>query len=136
VGKSPPSRPSNVVPSAVFLWAPATPFPASKLGDWVNCWFDQNGKAIRCRVTNQDGRVRYEGVFRSYPDSSVVVDRSFPIDASATGDRFKWLYVKDDYVPIIHLRGGSILIPAEEYERGKEEVEKQIRSQQVKPVAN
>jgi hypothetical protein len=121
----PPQRPSTVAPNAVFIFAPAKGFilPLPKKGDWLNCWLDREHNGNRCRMSDTDGRVEYEGVFAPSEGSGPLPDGDLQIDAQGTGTRMQWVLFRERIIPIIHLRDGTILIPAEASEAAKKMLE-------------
>lgn len=65
----PPKPPSRVSRNAVFLWAGHLGLPAPKHGTWLECWTDTSD-VNKCRLTNMDGTVAYEGVY--LPDKGIT----------------------------------------------------------------
>jgi len=120
-GSAPPKRPRNVTPDAVFISAPSVGWiwPLPKHGDWLNCWFDGSDNMNRCRMSDVDGNSEYEGSFLRYTGSGPLSGQDLQIDTKATGTRLQWLYSGQQLFPIIHLRNGIILLPAEAFEEGK-----------------
>jgi hypothetical protein len=121
----PPKRPSTVPPEAVFVFAPPKGeiLPLPKNGDWLNCWLDREQNVNRCRMSDEDGILEYEGVFSPSQGSSVMPNSELKIDVKRTGTRMQWVIFGDQIMPIIHLRGGTILIPAEASEPAKQHLE-------------
>jgi hypothetical protein len=127
----PPKRPSTVSPEAVFVFAPfkGDVVPVPKKGDWLNCWLDSEHNLNRCRMSDADGILEYEGVFSPSQGSSPVPDIELKIDIKRTGTRMQWVYFRDQIMPIIHLIGGTILIPTEASEPAKQTLEWQREHQ-------
>jgi hypothetical protein len=117
----PPNRPRNIAPDAVFVYVPpvGSPFPLPKRGDWLNCWFDQDQNADRCRMSNMDGSLEYEGVFLPSEETAPVPASDLQIDMRITPNRLAWVYFREQTIPIIKLRNGVMLLPAEAYDEGK-----------------
>jgi hypothetical protein len=130
----PPPRPATVPPNAVYFLGLATPFPASKNGDWVTCWFDSGQKVDRCRVMFTDGRLRYEGIYRPYRarapfvgselsiDSKQMSRSHMPIEVQASSSESSEPGVKG--VPLVYLLNGDVLIPENNYAVGKEQLDR------------
>jgi len=132
----PPKRPASVPATAGYCGGLATTFPGSKRGEWVNCWFDSEQNADRCRVTFVNGRLLYEGVYLPYqrqtpiPQGELLIDsmtmnraqEQVEVDASSGESSEPGLQV----VPLVYLRNGEVLIPAKAYEVGKKRLD-QIR---------
>jgi hypothetical protein len=121
----PPKRPGDVAADAVFIPSLPTPFPASKHGNWVSCWFDPAQNVDLCRVTDSDGHLRYEGAFIPYKGQVTVPGSDVIIDAEATNDNWfqKSVWVREELVPLVSLRNGQILIPKEAYQAGKKRLD-------------
>ena len=114
----PPKRPATVSRNAVFLFGlpVGAPFPIPKRGFWVDCWLDEDHSMNPCRAARADGAFIYEGPFVRLKDTGPVPRNELQIDTKAIGDL---VYFKGEAVPIVHLRDGVILIPAEESEEAK-----------------
>ncbi len=74
-------------------------------------------------MSDTNGRLEYEGVFSPSEGSSPVADGDLQIDVKGTGTRMQWVYFRDQMMPIIHLREGTILIPVEAYEVANQKLE-------------
>jgi hypothetical protein len=124
-GSIPPKRPKNVSPNAVFIFAPALGWiwPLPKRGDWLTCWFDRDHNVDRCRMSDTDGSLEYEGVFSPSGGSGAMPDGDLQIDVKGTDTRMQWVYFREQIMPIIHLRNGTILIAVEASEAAKQKLE-------------
>jgi hypothetical protein len=114
-----PFRPTGVPRNAVFLRAPATGgLGAVPRGEWLACW-ESNGEN-RCRFNGKDGATLFEGVFIPYRRKASVPSDQLKIDTSATKYADPDGFWTDNFflVPMIYLQNGSVLIPAQNYERG------------------
>jgi hypothetical protein len=115
-----PLRPTSVPRTAVFLRAPATGAPGPPRGEWLACW--ESSGANRCRLTTRDGTTKYEAVFVPYGRTGPVPADQLMIDATKTakskyadGDGF---WTTSALVPLVYLKDGEVLIPAEYYDKG------------------
>lgn len=130
----PPWRPTNVSRSAVFLFGapPNTapfPIPTSKKGTWVNCWLDTERDSDRCGAIDADGAPIYEGPYIRYEGGGPVPQNELVIDKRAHDNMD---YFRDVMVPIIHLRNGTILIPAEDADAARLQVSNWLQFNQQK----
>lgn len=117
----PPKRPSTVLPEAIFVFAPfkGDIVPLPKKGDWLDCWLDREHNVNRCRMLDIDGSLEYEGVFLPSEGSAPVSASDLQIDGRITPNRLAWVYFREQAIPIIKLRNGIMLLPAEAYDQGK-----------------
>jgi hypothetical protein len=130
----PPPRPVDVPTNAVYFVLSAVPFPASKSGDWITCWFDSGQKADRCRVMFTDGRLRYEGIYRPYRSKTPFVGSELSIDSKRMGKSHMPVEVQASsndssdpgvqFVPVVYLLNGDVLIPENNYAVGKEQLDR------------
>jgi hypothetical protein len=107
----------------------AVPFISEKRGDWVSCWFETSKNADFCRVVSFDGRLIFEGAYLPFPEQSPIHESELSIDAKKMNLAKEQVTVQatnpeapdpgPNSVPIVYLRDGSVLIPAESYEQGK-----------------
>jgi hypothetical protein len=111
-----PGRPRDVARDAVFLWAPAVGFPGGlpRRGDWLACW--EEAGHDRCKLSDRDGRTKYQGEFVRYGDRGAVAGEELQMDAIKSAEEKVW--VDDVPVPLAHLKNGDVLIPASAYDRG------------------
>lgn len=125
-----PFRPNGVPRSAVFLRALATGvLGAVPRGEWLACW-DSNGQN-HCRLSSKDGDSEYEGVFIPYgrkgsiPTDQLKIDalktRHEDADAESTGR---------EWVPMVYLKNGDVLIPADYYDKGMQMLDQKRKKQQ------
>jgi hypothetical protein len=110
---TPPSRPLNVPPDAVFVWAPYVGLPTAPRGTWLSCWFDVSQRVDKCRVSSKTGETQYEGEFAEYPTKRAANPSQLRIDAQKTRESKVW--VRSALVPIVYLTDGLVLVPIEAY---------------------
>lgn len=112
-----PSRPKGVPGSAVFLWAPPVGFPGlPRRGWWLSCWVQ--GERDHCSLSDINGNAEYQGDFLRYGDKRSLTQDELQIDSEKTADIETKLWNGNVFVPIVFLRNGEILIPANLYEDG------------------
>jgi hypothetical protein len=113
----PPRRPANVSRSAVFLFGlpVGAPFPTPKRGTWVDCWLDTSD-SNRCRAIDADGTPIYEGPYIRFEGTGLVPQSEIQINTRASTDFF---VIQGVLIPIIHLRDGTILIPAKDADEAR-----------------
>ena len=123
LARTTPSRPNSVTRDAVFLWAPSVGFPGGlpRRGDWLSCRVAVGGSDL-CRFSTIDGATEYEGDFTPYGNDKPLPAEALQIDPEKSVRYHVW--IRGQLVPLIYLRGGEILIPAEEYVKGAELVKK------------
>ena len=75
---------------------------------------EQKPRQIWCKLSNMDGSLEYEGEFVPYSATEIG---ALEIDAEKTRENKVW--VRDALVPIVYLKSGQVLIPAESYQKSK-----------------
>jgi hypothetical protein len=75
-------------------------------------------------MSDVDGSTEYEGPFIRYEGAGPVPDSDLQIDVEASGTRLHWLYFRERLLPILRLRDGIILIPAEASEEARDYLER------------
>lgn len=128
----PPKRPPDVSADAVFLWTGGLGLPAPKHGTWIECWTDAAEGVNKCRLTEMDGKITYEGVFLTNTGKNPVSESDLKIDTETTSNRTFW--VRFDMLrgaPLVFLRNGIVLIPRDAYEEGMATLE-HLRQEQAK----
>jgi hypothetical protein len=110
-----PRRPKGVPDDAVFLDWGVPKVPKAKGGDWLNCWPEPQEDRDRCKLTNRNGTVVYEGDFVPYKGGGLVPANQLKIDPIKTQAASLW--VGFAFVPLIYLGNGRILIPTDYYEK-------------------
>ncbi len=128
-----PARPANVPSTAGYYGGLSTPFPASRRGDWVDCWLDSEQNVDRCRVTFVDGRLLYEGVYLPYQAKAPIPQGELSIDSGAMSRAQEQVEVDASgkessepglqVVPLVYLNNGEVLIPQQSYEAGKQRLD-------------
>lgn len=125
---TPPRRPSNVSPNAVFLWAGHLGLPAPKHGTWIECWAEELNN--RCRLTNMDGTRLYEGEFAPSEGKEPIPAIDLRIKAEPTSDTTHWVRLNGMRgAPLVFLENGNVLIPREAYAEGAAKLERLRRLQ-------
>lgn len=115
----PPKRPPGVSQSAVFLWAGHLGLPAAKHGTWIECWTDTTGGANKCKLTEMDGSVNYEGVFLPDTGKTPVPQSDLIIKSEQTSQSVDlWVRVGEHFVPLVFLQNGTVLIPKDAHDEG------------------
>lgn len=120
----PPKRPRGVPASAVFLWAGHLGLPAPKHGTWIQCWTDNPNEVNRCRLTEMDGTVQYEGIFLAAAGNTPVPESDLEIESEPTGDVTHWVRLGGlRGAPLVFLKNGTVLIPKDAYQEGLAKLE-------------
>lgn len=128
----PPKRPKDVSASAVFLWAGHLGLPAAKHGTWIECWADTAKEVNRCRLTEMDGRVGYEGDFLADTGKTPVPQSDLKILSEQTSQSIDlWVRSQGQLVPLVFLNNGTVLIPKDAYQEGMAKLE-HLRQEQGK----
>jgi hypothetical protein len=113
---TPPARPRGVSSDAVWLWAPYVGLPGPRRGDWLSCSVDADWNKCDCRMSDIHGNVLYQGAFLPLEAGSIP-HREVDIEIDET--REQAVFIGDALVPLVHLKGGGVLIPAAKFEEGK-----------------
>jgi hypothetical protein len=124
-----PFRPRSVPRTAVFLRGPAVGLPAPPRGEWLACW-ESNGQN-HCRLSSKDGATEYEGVFIPYGRSVLVPADQLKIDGFKTRHEdadAEW--TGRAWVPMVYLKNGDALIPADYYDKGTQILDQKRKKQQ------
>jgi hypothetical protein len=95
--------------------SPGSDLPRAQLGNWLNCWIDQESNRNRCRLSKQDGSLEYEGTFLQYEAAGAVPIGGPRIDVAAGNASVQWLHFGERLLPTIRLRDGITLLPEEAY---------------------
>jgi hypothetical protein len=128
----PPGRPPHVSNNAVFLWAGHLGLPAAKHGTWIECWTDAAVGVNKCKLTEMDGRVVYEGVFVSDTGRNPVPASDLDILSEQTSQSVNlWVRASGQLVPLVFLKDGTVLIPKVAYHDGIANL-KHLRQEQGK----
>lgn len=128
---TPPKRPSDVSANAVFLWAGHLGLPAPKHGTWIACWTDTTEKVNKCRLTDMNGTVLYEGVFLVDAGENPVPQPDLKIEGEPTSQT-NWVPLGGMLAaPLVFLKNGTVLIPKDAYRDGMAKLE-HLRQEQGK----
>jgi hypothetical protein len=115
----PPKRPQGVSANAVFWWAGHLGLPAPRHGRWLECWAEIDSAGSRCRVTEMNGKIEYDGLYLPNTDQPAIAQSNFKILIETTRDANLWIGMNDgNYAPLIFLQNGTILIPKDGYSEG------------------
>lgn len=126
----PPKRPKDVPADAVFLWAGHLGLPAPKHGTWIECWTDTPDGVNKCRLTEMDGRVTYEGVFLADTGANPIPSSDLKILSEQTSQSVNlWVRSQGQLVPLVFLKSGTVLIPKDAYPQGMANLERLRREQ-------
>jgi hypothetical protein len=109
-----PGRPKGAPSNSVFLSAPHVGLPAPRRGWWLAC--TNQAQHNRCEISDIDGNLEYEGEFIPYERKEAIPADQLTIDTVKTGEHKVW--VGKALVPLVYLRNGEVLIPANKYEEG------------------
>lgn len=116
----PPKRPKGVPTDAAFLWAGHLGLPAPKHGTWIACWTDTPNGMNKCKLTEMDGRVSYEGAFLADTGKNPVPQSDLKILSEQTSQSVDlWVRSQGQLVPLVFLKNGTVLIPKDAYQEGK-----------------
>ncbi len=120
----PPSRPGNVPANAIYIETAITPFKLGTTpGTWVGCWYDSNDQADHCRLTDENGKLKFEDAFLPYSGQTPISQTTLTLDSQRTGDLWTGSYDKGIHVPVIYLTNGQILLPKTIFEEAKRKVQ-------------
>ena len=131
VSGTPPRRPAATPNNAVFLWGPSNSIQLRKSGWWVACRVV--AARNRCSVWGVGGYRDYEGEYLPYRGRGAVPADQLLIDAKKS--QLNFVSISNAVVPIVFLRNGDILIPAEKYEQGLRLLGPDVPAQQPSPKA-
>jgi len=117
-----PRRPHTVSSSALYVLPNNVPFTLHKTGYWLECWFDQQANADRCKLTDEDGTVSFEDVFLPCVGNMPLPQSELAFNAQRTGET--WTRSPDNRfnVPAVHVDNGQILLPRSFYAEAKRDV--------------
>ncbi len=117
-----PRRPHTVSSSALYVLPNNVPFTLHKTGYWLECWFDQQANADRCKLTDEDGTVSFEDVFLPCVGNTPLPQSELAFNAQRTGET--WTRSPDNRfnVPAVHVDNGQILLPRSFYAEAKRDV--------------
>jgi hypothetical protein len=119
----PPARPMNMPANAIYIETSITPFKIGKTpGTWVGCWYDSNDRADHCRLTDENGKLKFEDIFLPDNGQTAISEIALTLDSQRTGHLWTGSYGKGIRVPVIYLRSGQILLPNAIFEEAKRKV--------------
>jgi hypothetical protein len=121
---TPPKRPKGVSADAAFLWTGHLGLPAPRHGTWIECWADTGSSIDKCKLTEMDGTLEYEGTFLADTGKNLVPQPELKILSEQTSQSTDlWVRVKQHLVPIVFLQNGTVLIPKDAYQDGMTKLE-------------
>lgn len=129
---TPPRRPNGVSQNGAFLWSGSVGLPSPRRGNWVECWVDRLNKEDVCRFTDIKGVVYYEGVFLPDQGNIPIPNYDLRIRARFTSDWAPHVSVRDTYVPLLCLQNGRVLIPKDNYLKGKQKLDDLRQLRQIR----
>ena len=110
-----PRRPRTVSSNAIYVLPNNVPFALHKTGYWLGCWFDQNTKVDRCRLTDENGNVAFEDVFLPCAGQPPLKQWELVFNTRRTGETWIRSPDKQINVPIVQLEDGQVLLPQSFY---------------------
>jgi hypothetical protein len=120
----PPERPRSVPANAIYIETAITPFKISTTpGTWVGCWYDSNNQTDHCRLTDENGKLKFEDTFLPYSGQTLISQTTLTLDSQRTGHLWTGSYEKGVHVPVIYLTNGQILLPKTFFEEAKRKVQ-------------
>jgi len=119
----PPARPANMPANGIYIETGIVPFKLrSTPGTWVGCWYDSTDHSDHCRITDENGKLKYEDIFLPYEGQAPILQSALIFD-SRTGHLWTGSYEKGIRVPVIYLTDGQILLPKTDFEEIKRKVQ-------------
>ena len=115
----PPQRPVNLSSRALHFEPNNVPFTLHKTGYWLDCWYDEQARVDRCKLTDVYGKGLFEDVFLTCEGEAPLFQKDLVFDARRTGYTWTWSYEKGISVPVIYLANGQILLPRSAYAEAK-----------------
>lgn len=111
----PPLRPAGVDRTYSFAWMEV------RSGVWIGCWpVAGRPNAATCQVVFQDGEFNPKIAYLTYPPGLAVPPGQLHVDGSATNPKLGVFYHLNQpdvaFEPVIILKGGVALLPANEYD--------------------
>jgi hypothetical protein len=123
-----PERPPSLPANAIYIETGVVPFKIrSTPGTWVGCWYDPTDEADHCKLTDENGRLKFEDVFLPYEGQVPVPQVALVFDTHRTGSLWTGSYEKGIHCPVIYLTNGQILLPKGVFEEAKRKVQPFIR---------
>ena len=120
----PPKRPSSLPPNAIYKETGFLLFRVkSTPGIWLGCWLDVRDNSDHCKVTDENGKLEFEGVFLPYEGPRPVPQGALVFDPDFTGGLWVGSYEKGIRVPAIFLTNGQILLPEAAFDESRRSVD-------------
>ncbi len=114
-----PRRPGTVSSSALYVLPNNVPFTLHKTGYWLECWFDQNAKVDRCRLTDENGNGVFEDAFLPSVGQTPLPQTELVLNRQRTGGIWTKSPDKRINVPVVQLENGQVLFPKSFYAKAK-----------------
>lgn len=105
-----PGRPRTVSSNALYVLPNNVPFTLHKTGYWLDCWFDQQAKVDRCKLTDENGNGAFEDVFLPCVGQIPLPQSELVFNAVRTGHTWTQSQDKRINVPDVYLDNGQVLI--------------------------
>ncbi len=78
----PPVRPANVLTNAIYIETGITAFKVGTTpGTWVGCWYDSKDEADHCRLTDENGKLKFEDIFLPYNGQTPISQTPLTLDS-------------------------------------------------------
>ena len=116
----PPRRPLGVSSNAVYVLPNNVPREWGQTGYWLECWFDQQENADRCKLTDKSGSRVFEDAYVTCGSQATIPQNELVIKPP-TGR--KWVQSRDKLinVPVLYARYEQILFPRSLYAEAKQQ---------------
>jgi len=117
-----PRRPGTVSSNALYVLPNNVPFTLHKTGYWLDCWFDQQSKVDRCKLTDENGNRVFEDVFLPSVGQTPLPQSEMVLNRQRTGDLWTKSPDKRINVPVVQLENGQVLLPQSFYAKAKSDL--------------
>lgn len=127
-----PPRPNGLSPNYAFVWQD---FPSTdNKGMWMACT-RVGPTGADCQILNQQGWLILDGSYKSYPPDHPLPEGQLPVDPGSTelADGLLLPYVSRANFPFIHLKDGTVLLPAAAYDEAAAKYREEHRSAKPAP---
>ena len=114
-----PRRPRTVSSNALYVLPNNVPFRLHKTGYWLDCWFDQQAKVDRCKLSDEDGTGSFEDAFLPCVGQTPLKQWELVFDTRLTGETWTRSPDKGINVPVVYLKDRQVLLPQSFYAEAK-----------------